>query len=82
MVQATDAFVKGGGASMKSKAHSTDFHLKIRIPTLMYSTKFAIFGTFDFEAIKRQVEPVQYNCSRECLGWPDIKTVLLSEAEW
>ena len=28
---ATDAFVAGGGASTSSKAHSSDFHLKIRI---------------------------------------------------
>ena len=33
---ATDAFVAGGGASTASKAHSSDFHLKIRVSSAMY----------------------------------------------
>ena len=32
---ATDAFVAGGGASRSSKAHSSDFHLKIRVSSAM-----------------------------------------------
>ena len=77
---ATDNFVRGGGASMKSKAHSTDFHLKMRIGTGMYRGKFAIFGSFDFDRIKQRVEPVLYNCSRDCVTWPEIKSVLNGEA--
>ena len=38
---ATDAFVAGGGASRKSKAHSSDFHLKIRISSAMCTPIFA-----------------------------------------
>jgi len=39
----TDAFVHGGGATMKCKAHSTDFHLKIRISSKMYAGRFTTF---------------------------------------
>ena len=78
--KATDDFVRGGGAAMKSKAHSTDFHLKMRIGSRMYRGKFAIFGSFDFERIKQRVEPVMYNCSRECMPWQEIKAVLIKEA--
>ena len=78
--QATDTFVRGGGASMKSKAHSTDFHLKMRIGSRMYRGKFGIFNSFDFERIKQRVEPVMYNCSRDCFPWAEIKTILFSEA--
>ena len=33
---ATDSFIQSGGGRMKNKAHSTDFHLKMRINSNMY----------------------------------------------
>ena len=77
----TDQFVAGGGASRSSKAHSTDFHLKVRIGSQMYAAKLPIFGTFDFGRIKTLVEPVVYNCSRDTVPWPEVKRVLLAEAD-
>ena len=76
----TDAFVQGGGATMKSKAHSTDFHLKIRISSKMYTDRFPIFTSFDFGKIRREVEPVMYNFSRETVPWAQIKSVIMEEA--
>jgi hypothetical protein len=77
---ATDSFVKGGGASMKSKAHSTDFHLKMRISTKMYLAKLPIFGTFDFDNVKSKCEPILYNFSRTCVSWEETRQILLDEA--
>jgi hypothetical protein len=42
---ATDAFVAGGGANRKSKAHSSDFHLKIRISSAMCTPLATVAGT-------------------------------------
>eukprot|EP00040_Diaphanoeca_grandis_P028886 m.168101 g.168101 ORF g.168101 m.168101 type:complete len:478 (-) comp31492_c0_seq1:171-1604(-) len=75
----TDNFVKTGGANMKSKAHSTDFHLKIRISSKMYVETLPIFKNFDFNRIKAEVEPVKYNVSRDTLPWADIKKIIQSE---
>ena len=77
----TDAFVQGGGATMKSKAHSTDFHLKIRISSKMYTDLFPIFTLFDFGKIRREVEPVMYNFSRETVPWAQIRPVIMEEAK-
>jgi hypothetical protein len=49
---ATDAFVAGGGASTRSKAHSSDFHLKIRVSSRMYCDRLRIFRCFDFARVK------------------------------
>ena len=77
---ATDAFVAGGGASTASKAHSSDFHLKMRIGTRMYTDQLKVFRSFDFKQVCEKVEPVAYNVSRETLPWPTIKQTLLEEA--
>lgn len=48
----TEHFVKGGGASQKSKAHSAHFHLKIRITKKVYITRMPIFSALKYDEIE------------------------------
>ena len=76
----TDKFVAGGGAAKKSKAHSTQFHLKVRITTEFYLHRLPVFAALNYAAIESKVEPVQYNKSRETVTWADVRAVLEREA--
>lgn len=77
--QATDAFVRSGAAPTTSKAHSSDFHLKMRVATGMVKDRLPVLGLFNFDAVRTRVEPIRYNFSRENMSWPDVKAILLTE---
>eukprot|EP00041_Stephanoeca_diplocostata_P009169 m.139563 g.139563 ORF g.139563 m.139563 type:complete len:506 (+) comp17632_c0_seq1:223-1740(+) len=77
----TDAFVHKGGADMKSKAHSTDFHLKIRVSTKMYMDRLQVFSFLRLGELRDRVEPIQYNFSRETMPWAKVLAVLRAEAD-
>ncbi|EDQ86423.1 uncharacterized protein MONBRDRAFT_10958 [Monosiga brevicollis MX1] len=79
--QATDAFVRAGHAPRTSKAHSSDFHLKMRVATAMLRDRLPALSLFDLDKARREVEPITYNFSRDNVGWPDIKAVLLTEVD-
>ena len=78
--QATDAFTQRGGASQRQKAHSSDFHLKIRIPTALYKGHISILHLFDFDHFREAAEPIRYQYSRVTVPWTDIATLLRQEA--
>lgn len=77
----TDAFVKAGGANIKSKAHSSDFHLKMRISSAMLTDFLRIMRMFDFNSVRQKVEPVRYNFSRENVTYNEAREVLLTEVD-
>jgi hypothetical protein len=67
--QETDRFVNTGGADLKSKAHSTHFHLKLRIASAMYADTTSVLKLINFNRIKSELEPVRYNYNRESVDW-------------
>ena len=75
----TDDFVHGGGATVHTKSHSSHFHLKVRIATEMYIARLPVCTLFDLAALKRDVEPVRYNYSRECKPWSETYPLILQD---
>lgn len=69
-----------GGADIKNKAHSTDFHLKIRIGTRMYMDMLPVFTLLRLSVLREHIEPVQYNFTRETQAWDDTRATLMKEA--
>ena len=78
--EATEAFVRGGGAAVRAKAHSRDFHLKIRVPTALCTTTIVALQLVDFAAVRTRIEPVQYQYARETLDWDQVHALLLADA--
>ena len=66
--QETDRFVGAGGADKHSKAHSSHFHVKIRVATRMYEDAVGVLRLVDFGRLRTELEPVAYNYSREAMG--------------
>jgi len=79
--QATDEFVRSGHAPRASKAHSSDFHLKMRVATAMVRHLLPALTLFDLDKARREVEPIAYNFGRENSTWAEVRAVLLSEVE-
>ena len=65
----TDLFVREGGADRHMKAHSSHFHLKMRIATGMYLDAVKVLGLVDFAYLRKELEPVRYNYSRESVSF-------------
>lgn len=76
----TEQFFATGGVSASSKAHSSHFHLKMRIATEMYKAKFPILQIIDFDTMRCSVDHVRYNYSRENQQWEQVKPEMLEDA--
>ena len=74
--QETDRFVQAGGADRFSKAHSSHFHLKIRIATRMCEDAVMVLRLMDFARLRSELEPVRYNYSRESMTWEEVLALM------
>lgn len=61
----TDAFVAAGGAALRSKAHSSDFHLKMRVATAMIKDLLPVFTLFDLQKVVQQLNALCC-CKKYC----------------
>ncbi len=75
----TDEHARQAGVPLQSKAHSTDFHLKIRVPTLLCRNTLAVMQLVDFPRMRTELEPVAYQYSRETLTWEQVLPLLLED---
>lgn len=75
----TDKFVASGGTSSANKAHSSHWHLKIRVATAMCCHLLPIMNTFNLRLLSQTADPVIYNYSRECVGWESVRTAMEAE---
>jgi len=73
-------FVRQGGASQQTKAHSAHFHLKIRVASQMVLDRMPAMQLINLPALRAAVEPVRYNFSRETKPWEEVFALILSEA--
>eukprot|EP00048_Salpingoeca_helianthica_P024365 m.31828 g.31828 ORF g.31828 m.31828 type:complete len:515 (-) comp9346_c0_seq1:30-1574(-) len=76
----TDEFTRRAGVGVQSKAHSTDFHLKIRVPTLLCRNTLSILHLVDFARMRTDLEPIAYQYSRDTLAWDQVLPLLLQDA--
>ena len=79
----TESFVSrgGGGAGQGNKAHSSHFHLKMRIATAMLVQRLPIHGLLDVDKLRRDAEPVRYNYTRESGPWADVKAQMQADCQ-
>lgn len=77
----TDAFASAGGVAMSSKAHSSHFHLKMRIATAMYRQRFPVLQLFDFDALRAGVDHVRHNYARETHPWAIVVREIERDAQ-
>eukprot|EP01116_Phalansterium_solitarium_P005005 TRINITY_DN1625_c1_g2_i1.p2 TRINITY_DN1625_c1_g2~~TRINITY_DN1625_c1_g2_i1.p2 ORF type:complete len:279 (-),score=107.82 TRINITY_DN1625_c1_g2_i1:133-969(-) len=78
--QETDEFVDSGGTQRGNKAHSSHFHLKLRVSTKMTPDRLPVYQLFDLGALREAVEPVRYNFSRTTLPWNEVYPLLMQDA--
>eukprot|EP00043_Microstomoeca_roanoka_P009752 m.92976 g.92976 ORF g.92976 m.92976 type:complete len:231 (+) comp14683_c0_seq1:89-781(+) len=78
--QETDEFVRQQSVHMSSKAHSTHFHLKMRIATEMYKDKFPVLQLMDFDRMRRTLDHIKYNYSRHTVPWDAVKQQMQRDA--
>lgn len=78
--ESTEAFVRAGGADQASKAHSSHFHLKMRISTAMCLDVLRVLRLVDLARMREALEPVRYNYSRESLGWDAVLALMRADA--
>lgn len=74
-----DKFSKAEGNLRECKAHSLNWHLKIRVATSMFSYVLPVFQLIDLQRVKDTVEPVKYNFTRETLPWEEVWTQILAD---
>ena len=75
------AFARSSGAlGMGCKAHSSNWHLKIRVPTSMCAAYLNIWKLLNISDLRTTVEPVKYNFTRETLPWKTVFEQLLQDA--
>lgn len=75
------AFARASGAlGMGCKAHSSNWHLKIRVPTSMCAAYLNIWKLLSISDLRTTVEPVKYNFTRETLPWKTVFEQLLNDA--
>lgn len=75
------AFARSSGAlGMGCKAHSSNWHLKIRVPTSMCAAYLNIWKLLNISDLRATVEPVKYNFTRETLPWKTVFDQLLLDA--
>jgi len=68
------------GARRENRAHSSSWHLKMRVATAMYREEMPISKILDFEFLKKQIEPVRYNFNRENIKWEDVYELMKRDA--
>jgi hypothetical protein len=76
----TDDFTHRSGIGLQSKAHSTDFHLKIRVPTLLCRNTLSILHLVNFARMRTDLEPIAYQYTRETVSWELALPSLLRDA--
>mmetsp|Transcript_13804 Transcript_13804/g.35472 ORF Transcript_13804/g.35472 Transcript_13804/m.35472 type:complete len:232 (+) Transcript_13804:186-881(+) len=76
---ATESFVARGGASRAQKSHSAHFHLKMRIASGMLIQRLPVHGLLDLDRLRKEVEPVRYNYTRENKSWEDVKALMQAD---
>ncbi|KAH3745752.1 hypothetical protein Pelo_12833 [Pelomyxa schiedti] len=83
--QETDTFVRTGDKRgippPGTKAHSSHFHLKIRVATKMLEARMPIYSLLNIGALREAVEPVKYSFSRVSLDWEATLPLLMTDAE-
>eukprot|EP01147_Barroeca_monosierra_P005837 gene5837-9040_t len=79
--QETDQFVRETSVDMRSKSHSSHFHLKMRIATEMYKDKFPVLKLMNFDELRRTVDHIMHNYSRETLSWEQVKPLIEKDAQ-
>jgi hypothetical protein len=75
---ATDSF--SSAAPPGTKGHSTNWHLKIRVATVMISHILPVFNLIDLATLRTTLEPVKYNFSRSTLPWEETYRQILADA--
>ncbi|EGD72693.1 hypothetical protein PTSG_04422 [Salpingoeca rosetta] len=76
----TDEFVRQTSVDRASKAHSTHFHLKMRIATEMYKDKFPVLQLMNFDSMRRTLDHIKYNYSRTTVPWDRVKAQIQHDA--
>lgn len=71
-----DSLAASGQLSYSSKAHSTHFHLKIRVATGMYKERFPVLQLVDFDKLRECTDHVKYNYRRETVSWAEVKAMM------
>lgn len=72
-------FSKAEGNLKECKAHSLNWHLKIRVATDMFSYMLPVFQLINIHKIKDTIEPVKYNFTRETLPWDVVWKQILDD---
>ena len=74
-------FARSSGAlGMGCKAHSSNWHLKIRVPSSMCAAFLNIWDLLGIRSLDKLIEPVHYNFTRETLTWDAVYEQLLRDA--
>eukprot|EP00727_Mastigamoeba_balamuthi_P006342 m51a1_g2328 hypothetical protein (221) ;mRNA; f:513217-513879 len=76
----TDRFVRSGVPPPGSKAHSSHFHLKIRVATQMVIDHMPALKLVNLQALRTGLEPVKYNFERKTLPWDEVYQQILRDA--
>ncbi len=77
---ATDSFAEASGVATAHKAHSTVFHLKVRLPTAFYVASLPVLQALDMDRLLA-LDPVRYNFGRACVAWSDVRATLAGECD-
>ena len=76
----TDDFVKSGVPMRGTKAHSSHFHLKMRVPVQFLHDKMPVYGLLNLAHMQEAVEPVKYNFTRETHPWAEVREQIMADA--
>ena len=78
--QETDQYARGGGVGASMKAHSSHFHLKMRVATGMCKERMPVLRMFDLDKARQMLEPVRYTYSRETISYEDVMKLIRRDA--
>lgn len=76
----TDEFVRQTSVEHRSKAHSSHFHLKMRIATQMYKDKFPVLQLMNFDSMRQTLDHIKYNYSRPTVPWERVLQQIKADA--
>ena len=76
----TDRFVYSGGATSKSKSHSSHFHLKMRISSAMYKDVVKILHFIDLNRARYEIEPVGHSFTRATNTYRETMMLITKDA--
>ena len=75
-----DEAVRQGRATVATKAHSRDFHIKVHVPLQTYVCTFPALRLFDLAGLREAAEPVAANFSRRTVPWAEVRAALEADA--